>query len=89
VGLLFTAPDADIERGASHDVARERKERPVYPCSYSYALAQAHQAKLRQEAAQQRLARQGRTARQGVPQPQGTTLLDQCRGAIARLRAWA
>jgi hypothetical protein len=59
----------------------------LYPHTYSDELVQAHQADLREEAAQQRLARQVRTARQGPPQPQGRTLLDQCIGAIARLRA--
>lgn len=59
----------------------------MYPRTYSYELAQAHQADLREEAAQQQLARQVRRARQGPVQPQGTTLLEQCIGVIARLRA--
>jgi hypothetical protein len=59
----------------------------LYPRTYRYESVQAHQADVREEAAQQRLARQVRTARQGPPQPQGTTLLDQCIRALARLRA--
>jgi hypothetical protein len=89
--LLLMAPDADADKGTSHDVARERKELSLYPYphTYGYQVAQAHQAELREEAAQQWLARQVRRAPQGPVQPrrEGTTLLDQCRGAIARLRA--
>ena len=70
-----------------HDVARERKELPLYPHTYNNELAQAHQAELREEAAQHRRARQVRTAPQVPPQGRGATLLDQCIGVIARLRA--
>jgi hypothetical protein len=68
-------------------VARERKELTVYPHTHNNELAQAHQAELWEEAAQHRLARQVRTARQLPPQGRGATLLDQCIGVIARLRA--
>ena len=59
----------------------------MYPHRYNYELAQAHQAALREEVAQHRMARQARTARQVPPQPRGETLLDRRIGVIARLRA--
>ena len=65
----------------SHGMARERKELTVYPHTHNYDVAQAHQAELREEVAQLRLARQV------PPQPRGATLLERCIGVIARLRA--
>ena len=62
-------------------MARERKELTLYPHTYNNELAQAHQAELREEVAQLRLARQV------PPQPRGATLLERCIGVIARLRA--
>jgi hypothetical protein len=50
-------------------------------------VAQAHQAALREEVAQRRMARQVRMARQAPSQTRGDTLLDWGRGVIARLRA--
>jgi hypothetical protein len=68
-------------------VARERKELTVYPHTHNNELAQAHQAELREEAAQHGLARLSRTTPQVPPQGRGATLVEQCIGAIARLRA--
>jgi hypothetical protein len=48
---------------------RERKELTLYPHTYNYELAQGHQADLREEVAQHRLARQARMARGVPPQP--------------------
>ena len=48
---------------------REQKELTLYPHHYNYELAHRHQAYLREEAAQQRLARQARAARGGPAQP--------------------
>jgi hypothetical protein len=70
-----------------HGVASDRKELTLYPHTYNYDLVQAHQADLREEVAQHRLAQQVRTARQVPPQPRGAALLDRCIGVIARLRA--
>jgi hypothetical protein len=68
-------------------MASQRKELTLYPHTYNYDVAQAHQAELREIVAQLRLARQVRTARQVPPQPRGATLLERCIGVIARLRA--
>jgi hypothetical protein len=47
----------------------------VYPHTHNNELAQAHQAELREEAAEHRLARQVRTARQLPPQGRGATIV--------------
>ena len=50
-------------------------------------VAKAHQAALREEVAQRRMARQVRMARQGPSRPRGDTLLDWGIAVLARLRA--
>ena len=50
-------------------------------------VAKAHQAALREEVAQRRMAQQVRMARQVPSQPRGDTLLARGIAVLARLRA--